>query len=250
MTSSGVTGILPPKPPPTSGAMTRTLCSGMPSVSASMIRRMCGIWVADHIVICSPVGSTTVERGSMNAGISRCWRSCRSMTIAVTASPRSPSSTSPPVPAAPESKTQVEDLFVPRSGWTRSAPSSAAAPMSRTGGQRARSRRRPARRRPAPRPACRATTTATVSPAWLTWSTASDGCAGCLHVRGDRPRARQVALLVGEVRAGEDGDDAGAALGLGGVDRGDRGVRDRAAQDREVQHAGQGDVVGPAWCGR
>ena len=26
------------------------------------------------IVICSPVGSTTTERGSMNAGMSRCWR--------------------------------------------------------------------------------------------------------------------------------------------------------------------------------
>ena len=53
--------------------MTRTLDSGMDSASAIISLRMCGTWVADHIVICSPVGSTTVERGSMNAGISRCW---------------------------------------------------------------------------------------------------------------------------------------------------------------------------------
>ncbi len=67
---------------------------------------MCGIWVADHTVSCSPVGSTTVERGSMNAGISRCWRNSRSTTMP---SPRAfsmASSTLPPVPASPESKTQ------------------------------------------------------------------------------------------------------------------------------------------------
>ena len=57
--SSGVVCSLPPKPPPTSGAMTRILDSGMPVVAASAKRRMCGIWVADHMVICSPVGSTT-----------------------------------------------------------------------------------------------------------------------------------------------------------------------------------------------
>ena len=81
MNSSGVTCSLPPNPPPTSGAITRILCSGTPRTSASISRRMCGTWVADHMVICSPVGSTTVERGSMNAGISRCWRYSRSMTI-------------------------------------------------------------------------------------------------------------------------------------------------------------------------
>ena len=50
MTSSGVTCSLPPKPPPTSGAITRSLCSGMPVIIASITRRMCGIWVEDHIV--------------------------------------------------------------------------------------------------------------------------------------------------------------------------------------------------------
>ena len=79
--SSGVTCSLPPKPPPTSGAITLTLCSGMPWVSAIISFRMCGTWVEDHMVICSPVGSTTVDRGSMKAGISRCCRKVRSTTI-------------------------------------------------------------------------------------------------------------------------------------------------------------------------
>ena len=79
--SSGVTWSLPPKPPPTSGAITRIFDSGTPVVAASANRTMCGIWVADHIVYCSPVGSTTTERGSMNAGISRCWRYSRSITM-------------------------------------------------------------------------------------------------------------------------------------------------------------------------
>ena len=36
------------------------------------MRTKCGTWVADQTVNCSPAGSTTTERGSMNAGISRC----------------------------------------------------------------------------------------------------------------------------------------------------------------------------------
>ena len=69
-----------------------------------MVRRMCGIWVADHTVTPSPMGCTTVERGSMNAGISRCWMNRR---LTVTSASRSASSIGSPVPAAPESKTQV-----------------------------------------------------------------------------------------------------------------------------------------------
>jgi len=42
-----------------------------------------------------------------------------------------------------------------------------------------------------------------------------------------------------------DGDDARPLLGLGRVDRGDRGVRHRAAQDGEVHHARQAHVVCP-----
>ena len=64
-------------------------------------------------------------------------------------------------------------------------------------------------------------------------------------VRGHRPGTRQAALLVGEVGTGEGGDDAGRAPGAGHVDRPDPRVRHRAAQERDVHHAGQHDVVGP-----
>jgi hypothetical protein len=49
-TSSGVTCSLPPKPPPTSGAITRSLCSGTPVIIASITRRMCGTCVEDQRV--------------------------------------------------------------------------------------------------------------------------------------------------------------------------------------------------------
>ena len=42
-----------PKPPPTSGAMTRTLASGIPRTSGIVKRRMCRITVADQSVISS-----------------------------------------------------------------------------------------------------------------------------------------------------------------------------------------------------
>ena len=45
--SSAYTLSFEPKAPPTFGATTRTWCSGMPSVMAVMILRMCGICVAE-----------------------------------------------------------------------------------------------------------------------------------------------------------------------------------------------------------
>ena len=113
--------------------MTRIFDSGTPVVAASANRRMCGIWVADHMVICSPVGSTTVERGSMKAGISRCWRYSRSMTMP---SPRAfsmASSTLPPVPASAESNFQKALLLVPRSGWASTASAAASLRSSAAG---------------------------------------------------------------------------------------------------------------------
>jgi hypothetical protein len=64
-------------------------------------------------------------------------------------------------------------------------------------------------------------------------------------VLGDRPGARQAALLPGEVRAGEGSHHAGHGTGGGQVDPGDPRVRVRAAGEGHVQHAGQLDVVGP-----
>ena len=73
-TSSAVTCSLEPKPPPTSGAMTRMFCSGMPVTRASMTRSTCGIWVADQSVNSPPTHEQTTARGSIALGISRCWR--------------------------------------------------------------------------------------------------------------------------------------------------------------------------------
>jgi hypothetical protein len=42
MASSAYTLSLPPKAPPTSGAMTRSLCSGMPHIVDIRIRTKCG----------------------------------------------------------------------------------------------------------------------------------------------------------------------------------------------------------------
>ena len=73
----------------------------------------------------------------MNAGIRRCWRKRRRMTTesGSASAAAMASSTLPPVPAAPESNTQVAFSLVPRSGWTSVAPSARAASMSSTGGR-------------------------------------------------------------------------------------------------------------------
>src|SRR4029453_13631201 len=42
--SSGVAESLPPNPPPTSGAITRILCSGVPVVAAGRTRAAAGAW--------------------------------------------------------------------------------------------------------------------------------------------------------------------------------------------------------------
>ena len=170
--SSGVAWSLPPKPPPTSGAITRIFDSETPVVAASAKRRMWGIWVADHMVSCSPVGSTTTERGSMNAGISRCWRYSRSITMPSVRAFAMASSTLPPVPASPESKTQRADLLVPRSGWASAPPSSAAAAAALSSSAAGSSSYSTSTSSAASRASAaeRATTTATISPANATRS--------------------------------------------------------------------------------
>ena len=56
--------------------MTRTLCSGVPVVAATISLRMWGIWVADQMVISPPWGwgTTATPRGSIADGMRRCWR--------------------------------------------------------------------------------------------------------------------------------------------------------------------------------
>ena len=243
-TSSGVNWSLPPKPPPTSGAITRTLLSGMPSTSEVKIRTKCGTWVDDQIVSCSGVGSTAIARGSMKAGMSRCWRISFSITMPPSRAAAIAASTSPPVPDSAESYFQTAETFVPRSGWAITS-SVGRGPqvehrrqflvvhVDQVGG--------------------------VVRLGRVTGDDHGNDLTGegdvvdrhrrvhrRLLIRGDLPGVRQRALLVGDVRAGQDGDHAGRGAGRLGVDAGDPRVRERAADHREVQHAGQDDVVGPA----
>ena len=62
-----------------------------------------------------------------------------------------------------------------------------------------------------------------------------------LRVAGERRHPREVVLR--QDLAGHHDDDAGKLGGTRRVDRVDLGVRERAAQDRHVQHVGQDDVV-------
>ena len=133
MISSGVICSLPPKPPPTSGAMTRILLSEMPRTTARKNRMMCGTCVELHTVSCSPVGSTTTERGSMKAGMRRCWRYSRSMTMPLARASAMASSMPVPVPALPESNCQKAALFVPRSGWASTVSAAASLRSSAAG---------------------------------------------------------------------------------------------------------------------
>ena len=62
-----------------------------------------------------------------------------------------------------------------------------------------------------------------------------------LHVVGQRRHPGEA--LLGQVGAGDDGLHLGMGLGGADVDADDVRVRDRRAQDREVQHARQLEVV-------
>ncbi len=81
-TSSGYTKIFEPNPPPTSGAITRILCSGMPRTNAAMSSRWTwGFWeVTQHVS--SPVAGLNCAidaRGSIALGINR-WLIKRCLT--------------------------------------------------------------------------------------------------------------------------------------------------------------------------
>ena len=75
--SSPYRKILLPKPPPTSGATTRILCSGMPSTKAHISSRStCGFWLATYSVYSSAARFqlALAQRGSMALGMSRLLR--------------------------------------------------------------------------------------------------------------------------------------------------------------------------------
>jgi hypothetical protein len=111
--------------------MTRSLCSGTPVTIASISRRMCGIWVEDHIVKLSPEGWTTTARGSMKAGMSRCWTNRRLTTTSAFAKACSVSSATP---FSPPSKTKWKLVLDSMWSCVRAAPAAIASSMSSTGG--------------------------------------------------------------------------------------------------------------------
>ena len=91
----------------------------------------------------------------------------------------------------------------------------------------------------------RATMTATASPTWLTVSTAIDGCPG-LTMSGVTGQAHGIEpCSSAKSRPVKTATTPGRLLGGAHVDAGDAGVRDGAADDRQVQHPGQDHVVGP-----
>ena len=181
----------------------------------------------------------------MNAGISRCWRYSRSITMPSVRALAIASSTSPPVPASPESKTQQRRLVGAEVGVREHLVGGGLLEVergrqlvvlhldelggvARLGGACGRRRRRRSRRRRRPgRPA-------SASAPGVTWS----GVIGqaLMQAPSSSPKSAPVSTSTTLV----DG------LGRGGVDAGDGGVRERAAHHREVQHPGQHDVVGPA----
>jgi hypothetical protein len=67
-----------------------------------------------------------------------------------------------------------------------------------------------------------------------------------LLLRRDRPGVDAHPDRLAEVGGGDHVHDAHRVLGRTSVDAGDPGMGEGAAHHRQVQHPGQGDVVGPA----
>ena len=183
----------------------------------------------------SPVGSTTTLRGSMNAGISRCWTYRRLMTTS--ASARALRRRRRRCRPRPSRRSRCSDLFVPLSACTSVGALGQRRlhvehdrqrlvvdldrleRVERARPGRGRPRRRPPRRRGAPRR----------RPA------AGGRGAPCPRSPARRTAARPASSA--RSAAAEGGDHAGPLQRGARRRRGDPGVRHRAAQDRQVQHA-------------
>ena len=226
--SPGRSATLLPNPPPMSGEMIRILCSGRPVTSAYSVRCACGAWrggpdgelAADLVHVGHRAAG--LQRGRVDARVEHVLgdhdvgggehRVGRRL-----------------VPGRP-----VEDVVVrPGRRCRRGSPGrrvEGAASASTTGGSGSYSTSISSS---ASRAAYRssATTNATSWPWNRTLSVASTACTSRDSV-GIQARLRVVQRL-----AGDDGLDLGVGLGRGGVDGEDPGVRQRAAQDRAVQHA-------------
>src|SRR6185369_14365787 len=82
-----------PKPPPTSGATTRTLASGSSSAPATAVRTLKGTWVDDHTVRRSPSGTASTARPSMGTPVTRGYTTSTPTVTSASANPRATSPT-------------------------------------------------------------------------------------------------------------------------------------------------------------
>ena len=119
--SSGYTDALPPNPPPTSGAITRTLLAGRSSASARASRTMPGIWVVECSVRLPARYSARQARFSIAIGVLR-WKRKRPPTV--TAAFAISMSTSP------RANSRATTTFEPASSCSKGAPSAAASSIS------------------------------------------------------------------------------------------------------------------------
>ncbi|MNV43588.1 hypothetical protein D3C71_1353040 [compost metagenome] len=97
-TSSAYRKILEPKPPPTSGAITRTLCSGRPITKAVISSRStCGFWLLTYSVYSSlaRLYEPMAARGSIALGMSRLLTRSSLVTCAAFANAASTAPLSP-----------------------------------------------------------------------------------------------------------------------------------------------------------
>ena len=234
-----------PKPPPTSPTRTRIVAGSTPSTSfARSSRSPVGVWQLVRIVV-RPVAASyaaSVVRGSTGAGITRWLTRSRPTTCFARANAAATAFASPwratqatlPVALGPDLRGAGRDRVVEGGdGGPRLV-----ADVDRLGGvargvERGRDdrghrfadvaddvgRERALRRR------------------------GRRLAVGALEVGRARQRLHAVALEVG---AGDDRDHAGQRGGGARVDRGDRRVRVRRAQEHDDRLAGRGDVVGEA----
>ena len=228
-----------PKAPPTSGLMTRTLCSGMPVTKAvSSSRWMCGVWLDIQIVYSSVPGlyRPMSPRTSSGFGIrrlltSRWWRTTSAFANAASVPSLSPTF---------HSNTTLLGAF----SWSCGAPGWVAFSASTTAGSGSQSTwiRSSAS---CAWPGVSATTAATPSPVHLTESLARMFGVLTLFWIPDAPPAGHAigSGLYGMSAPTITAIDARRGLRRARVDRADVRVRVGAAEDGDVHHPGQLDVV-------
>ena len=224
-----------PKPPPTSGAITRKWSSAMPSMPASCRRTRCGTCVDVQSVRLPARYSAITPRGSIaragdpvvhdppldhDVGL-------REPCLDVAAAER------------PLVRLVRAELLVDERASRPRAPSRCRRPTG-SGSYSTITSSAASWTAYLSSP----TTTATGSPTWQTLPRASGQCSGVLiSTPGGAHAIGSGAPQVGHVLAGEHACTPGARLGCGLVDRDDLRVRLRRADDRRVEAAGELDVV-------